>query len=35
MIINIVTDVEQQKKADAFAKLIAKLDLEEEKTWTS
>jgi len=34
-IINIVTDLEQKKKADAYAQLIAKLDAEEEKTWGS
>lgn len=34
-IINIVTDLEQKKKADAYAQLIAKLDQEEEKTWGS
>lgn len=34
-IINIVTDLEQKKKADAYAQLIAKLDMEEEKTWGS
>ena len=27
--------MEQKKKADAYAKLIAKLDQEEEKTWGS
>ena len=34
-IVNIVTDLEQKKKADAYAQLIAKLDQEEEKTWGS
>lgn len=34
-IVNIVTDMEQKKKADAYAQLIAKLDQEEEKTWAS
>lgn len=34
-IVNIVTDLEQKKKADAYAQLIAKLDQEEEKTWAS
>jgi len=34
-IINIVTDLEMKKKADAYAQLIAKLDQEEEKTWGS
>lgn len=34
-IINIVTDMEAKKKADAYAQLIAKLDQEEEKTWAS
>jgi len=27
--------MEQKKKADAYAQLIAKLDQEEEKTWGS
>ena len=34
-IVNIVTDLEMKKKADAYAQLIAKLDQEEEKTWGS
>jgi len=34
-IINIVTDLEQKKKADAYAQLVAKLEEEEEKTWGS
>lgn len=32
---NIVTDLEQKKKADAYAQLIAKIEAEEEKTWLS
>jgi len=33
--VSIVTDLEQKKKADAYAQLIAKLDHEESKTWGS
>ena len=35
IIVNIVTDLEQKKKADAYAQLIAKIEAEEEKTWMS
>lgn len=35
ILVNIVTDLEQKKKADAYAQLIAKLDHEESKTWGS
>lgn len=35
ILVSIVTDLEQKKKADAYAQLIAKLDHEESKTWGS
>lgn len=34
-IINIVTDVEGKKKAEALAQLLAKIENEEEQTWKS
>ena len=32
-IVNIVTDVESKKKADAYAQLLRKIEEEEEQTW--
>jgi hypothetical protein len=33
MIVNIVTDVENKRKQDALAQLMAKIEEEEEITW--
>ena len=35
MIVNIVTDVESKKKAEAYAQLLKKIEDEEETTWGS
>jgi len=35
MIVNIVTDVEKKKQAEAYAQLLAKIEDEEERTWAS
>ena len=35
MIVNIVTDIESKKKAEAYAQLLKKIEDEEETTWGS